>query len=50
MAIDYPWFKSYDKGVPHSLEPYPAGDIFGRVEDAAKQKPCHPFLFFKGNE
>ena len=24
MAIDYPWFKSYDKGVPHTLEPYPA--------------------------
>ena len=48
MAIDYPWFKSYDKGIPHTLEPYPAVTFLDVVEDAAKQKPDHPFLFFKG--
>jgi len=21
--VEYPWYKSYDKGVPYSLEPYP---------------------------
>jgi long-chain acyl-CoA synthetase len=47
MASDYPWFKSYHKGVPHTLE-YPKVTFLDVVEDAAKQRPGHPFLFFKG--
>ncbi len=48
MATDYPWFKSYDKGVPHTLEPYPKVTFMDVVEDSARKRPSHPFLFFKG--
>ena len=48
MATDYPWFKSYDKGVPHTLEPYPKVTFMDVVEDSARKRPGHPFLFFKG--
>ena len=48
MATDYPWFKCYDKGVPHTLEPYPKVTFMDVVEDSARKRPGHPFLFFKG--
>jgi len=48
LAAEYPWYKSYDKGIPHSLEPYPAVTFLDVVEDAARQRPDHPFLIFKG--
>ncbi|MCX5992953.1 MAG: AMP-binding protein [Chloroflexi bacterium] len=49
MAESYPWFKSYDAGVPHSLEPYPAVTFLDVVEDAANKRPDHRFLIFKGS-
>ena len=49
MAESYPWFKSYDAGVPHTLEPYPAVTFMDVVEDAAKKRPDHRFLIFKGS-
>ena len=43
-----PWFKQYDKGVPHSLRPYPDRTLLDIVHDAARQRPDHPALLFKG--
>ena len=43
-----PWFKQYDKGVPHSLRPYPDRTLLDVVHDAARQRPDHPSLLFKG--
>ena len=42
-----PWFKKYDKGVPHSLEPYPQIPLFGFLEQAARDYPNNPALVFK---
>ena len=50
MVADYPWYKSYDTGVPHSLEPYPQVTFLDVIEEAAKKRPQHPFLLFKGTE
>jgi long-chain acyl-CoA synthetase len=50
MVEQYPWFKSYDAGVPHSLEPYPAVTFLDVIEEAARKRPGHPFLIFKGRE
>jgi len=47
MSESYPWFKSYDAGVPHSLEPYPQVTFLDVVEEAAKRRPDHRFLIFK---
>lgn len=47
MADEYPWYKSYDKGVPHSLEPYPQKTFLDVIEEASGQRPAHPFLIFK---
>lgn len=33
---DRPWTKSYDEGVPHSLEPYPDIPLYGLLDDAAQ--------------
>ncbi|HPV06146.1 MAG TPA: long-chain fatty acid--CoA ligase [Aggregatilineales bacterium] len=33
---DRPWTKSYDEGVPHSLEPYPEIPLYALLDDAAK--------------
>ncbi len=50
MVAEYPWYKSYDPGVPHSLEPYPQVTFLDVIEEAAKKRPDHPFLIFKGRE
>jgi long-chain acyl-CoA synthetase len=42
------WFKHYDDGVPHTLEPYPEQTLLDMVSDAARQRPEHPALLFKG--
>jgi len=42
------WFKQYDKGVPHSLQPYPERTLLDEVTDTARQRPDHPALLFKG--
>ena len=44
---DYPWYKSYDSGVPHSLEPYPAITLLDVIEKTTKEMPEHTFMYFK---
>jgi long-chain acyl-CoA synthetase len=46
--IARPWLEHYDDGVPASLQPYPAGTIVDVVEAAARERPEHPALLFKG--
>ena len=47
---EYAWYKSYDPGIPHSLEPYPDVTLMDVVEKSAGERPDHPFLFFKGRQ
>lgn len=42
-----PWLKMYDKGVPHTLEPYPQIPLFGFLEQAAREFPDNTALIFK---
>ncbi len=42
------WLEHYDKGVPHTLQPYPERTLLDAVNDAARQRPDHPALLFKG--
>ncbi len=44
---DYPWYKSYDSGVPHSLEPYPAITLLDVIAETTKEMPEHTFMYFK---
>lgn len=43
-----PWLAHYDPGVPTTLAPYPAGTLLDELREAARQRPTHPALFFKG--
>lgn len=43
-----PWLKQYDEGVPHTLQPYPERTLLDVASDAARQRPQHPALLFKG--
>jgi long-chain acyl-CoA synthetase len=43
-----PWLPHYDPGVPHSLAPYPDKTLLDVVAEAARQRPDHPALIFKG--
>jgi long-chain acyl-CoA synthetase len=45
---DKPWFKSYDPGLPHSLQPYPECTLLDAITDTARQRPDHTALIFKG--
>jgi long-chain acyl-CoA synthetase len=49
-VTEYAWYKSYDPGIPHSLEPYPDVTLLDVVEKSAGERPAHPFLFFKGRQ
>lgn len=44
---EYRWLKHYDPGVPHSLEPYPQKTFIDYLDDAVKEHPDYPMLFFK---
>jgi len=46
--IDKPWLKSYDPGLPHSLQPYPYITMLDVLSDAARQRPDGQALVFKG--
>jgi long-chain acyl-CoA synthetase len=46
---DKPWIKHYDKGVPHSLQPYPEITLVDVVRKTAEDYPERPVLFFKGS-
>lgn len=42
------WLRHYDAGVPASLHPYPPRTIFDFLRDAARERPDHPAVIFKG--
>src|SRR4030065_1861704 len=46
----YVWFKSYDPGVPHTLQPYPEITVLDGLADCLKERPEHPLAIFKGRE
>ncbi len=43
-----PWLQNYDKGVPTTLEPYPAKTLIDVVRDTVQKRPDQPALMFKG--
>ncbi|MBN1380381.1 MAG: long-chain fatty acid--CoA ligase [Deltaproteobacteria bacterium] len=47
---EYRWYKSYDPGVPHSLEPYPRKTILDVVKEATQERPDYPMLIFQDRE
>jgi long-chain acyl-CoA synthetase len=44
---EYPWYKSYDPGVPRTLEPYPRKTILDVVTEAKNERPDYPMLIFQ---
>lgn len=44
---DYPWYKHYDEGVPHTLEPYPQLRTFDLLDDVVNLNPDHSMLIFQ---
>ncbi|MCX6004146.1 MAG: AMP-binding protein [Chloroflexi bacterium] len=42
------WFKSYDAGMPHTLEPYPQKTLLDCFYDSLRQRPDHPMVLFQG--
>ena len=44
---DYPWYKSYDAGVAHSLEPYPDITLLDIIAETTREMPEHTFMYFK---
>jgi long-chain acyl-CoA synthetase len=49
MALeDRPWFKFYDPGVPHTLEPYPDYTLLDVVDETVRRHPEQHLLIFKG--
>jgi hypothetical protein len=43
-----PWFKSYDPGLPHTLQPYPERTLLDVIGDTLSERPEHTALIFKG--
>ena len=43
-----PWINHYDKGVPHSLQPYPEQTLVDVVRKSAEECPKNTIMFFKG--
>lgn len=43
-----PWFKSYDPGLPRSLQPYPEQTLLDVMAETIHQRPEHTALIFKG--
>ena len=43
-----PWINQYDKGVPHSLQPYPEHTLVDVVRKSAAEYPERTIMFFKG--
>jgi len=43
-----PWIRHYDKGVPHTLHPYPAQTLLDVIRKSAEEQPQHPAMHFKG--
>jgi long-chain acyl-CoA synthetase len=45
-----PWFKSYDAGMPYTLQPYPEQTLLEAVRETVKIRPQHTALEFKGRQ
>jgi long-chain acyl-CoA synthetase len=45
---EYVWFRSYDPGVPHTLQPYPDMTVLDVLADCLKERPEYPLAIFKG--
>ena len=43
-----PWISHYDKGVPHSLQPYPEKTLVDVVRKSVEECPKQTMMFFKG--
>ena len=46
----YPWFNSYDAGMPHTLEPYAHKTLIDCFGEALSERPRSPMLLFKGRK
>jgi long-chain acyl-CoA synthetase len=46
-VAEYPWYKSYDEGVPHSIAPYPNKTLLDIITETADEMPEHTFMYFK---
>jgi long-chain acyl-CoA synthetase len=46
--IEKPWLNHYDKGVPHTLKPYPRKTLLDEVSQTAGKEPGLTALHFKG--
>ncbi len=42
-----PWFKSYDPGMPRTLQPYPESTLLEAVRETIRLRPQHTALIFK---
>lgn len=42
-----PWFKSYDPGMPYTLQPYPERTLLDAVHETVQLRPQHTALIFK---
>lgn len=45
---DRPWFKSYDPGMPLTLQPYPEHTLLEAAREAVHLRPNHTAMIFKG--
>jgi long-chain acyl-CoA synthetase len=45
-----PWFKSYDAGLPRTLQPYPEQTLLDALAETVRQRPEHTALIFKGRQ
>jgi long-chain acyl-CoA synthetase len=43
-----PWLKHYDKGVPHTLQPYPQKTLLDIISETTSLRPDQPAMYFKG--
>ena len=43
-----PWFKSYDPGLSHTLQPYPERTLLEVMADTLLERPEHTAMLFKG--
>ena len=43
-----PWIRHYDKGVPHTLHPYPEKTLVDVLRRSAVEQPRYPSMYFKG--
>ena len=50
MSEHRPWFTSYPKDVPTTLEPYPPLSVFGMLESSARTYPQQPAIAWFGKK